>query len=51
MLRDAQSQETLLVMALVFAVSDGAGPDQRSTYNIYKVRSSYFKTEPNRRFS
>lgn len=37
-LRDAQSQETLLVMALVFAVSDGAGPDQRSTYNIYKLK-------------
>ena len=41
-LRDAQTQETLLVLALVFAVSDGAVPDQRSTYNIYKVRHVRF---------
>lgn len=34
-LRDANTNEILLVLALVFAVSDGSN-DQGSTYHIYK---------------
>jgi len=36
-LRDANTNEILLVLALVFAVSDGSN-DQGSTYHIYKLK-------------